>query len=169
MIYESMKQMQKELGQMLTWLDKAAAHAKEKGYDPNVLVTHRLAPDQFALSRQIQSACDTVKFGLNRLTGKDMPSFADDESTLDELVARVKKTMALVDGVTAKDFEGAETRVVQNPRWEGKVMLGKDYFLEHTTPNFYFHLVHTYAVLRHSGVSVGKRDYLGKMSLRDPK
>ena len=169
MIYESVKQMQKELRQLDKWLDTAASYATEKKFDVNVLAASRLAPDQFPLSRQIQTACDTVKFALARVAGKEMPSFADDEKTIDELKARVKKTIALVDGVTAKDFEGAADRVVVNPRWEGKVMNAKDYFLEHVTPNFYFHLTHTYAILRHNGVSVGKKDYLGQLSLKDPK
>ena len=156
MIYESVKQMQKELGQLQKWLD-------------NVLAGSRLAPDQFPLSRQIQTACDTVKFALARVAGKEMPSIPDEEKTIDDLKARVKKTIALVDGVSAKDFEGAADRVVVNPRWEGKVMNAKDYFLEHVTPNFYFHLAHTYAILRHNGVSIGKKDYLGELSLKDAK
>lgn len=169
MIYESVKQMQKELGQLQKWLDTAAAYATEKKFDVNVLAGSRLAPDQFPLSRQIQTACDTVKFALARVAGKEMPSIPDEEKTIDDLKARVKKTIALVDGVSAKDFEGAADRVVVNPRWEGKVMNAKDYFLEHVTPNFYFHLAHTYAILRHNGVSIGKKDYLGELSLKDAK
>jgi len=169
MIYESVKQMQKELGQLHKWLDTAAAYATEKKFDVNVLAASRLAPDQFPLSRQIQTACDTVKFALARVGGKEMPSIPDEEKTIDDLKARVKKTIALVDGVSAKDFEGAADRVVVNPRWEGKVMNAKEYFLEHVTPNFYFHLAHTYAILRHNGVGIGKKDYLGQLSLRDPK
>ena len=169
MIYESVKQMQKELRQLDKWLDIAASHATDKKFDVNVFATSRLAPDQFPLSRQIQTACDTVKFALARVGGKEMPSFPDEEKTIEELKARIHKTIALVDGMTAKDFEGAADRVVVNPRWEGKVMNAKDYFLEHVTPNFYFHLTHTYAILRHNGVNVGKKDYLGQLSLKDPK
>ncbi|MGH7280634.1 MAG: DUF1993 domain-containing protein [Polyangiaceae bacterium] len=169
MIYEFVKQMQKELGQLNKWLDTATSHATDKKFDVNVLVTSRLAPDQFPLSRQIQSTCDTVKFALARVGGKEMPQIPDEEKTIADLKARVSKTIALVDGVSAKDFEGAADRVVVNPRWEGKVMNAKDYFLEHVTPNFYFHLAHTYAILRHNGVNIGKKDYLGQLSLKDPK
>ncbi|MEO8801352.1 MAG: DUF1993 domain-containing protein [Polyangiaceae bacterium] len=169
MIFDSIQQMKKELLQLDKWLDMTAAYAKEKSFDPSVLLGSRLAPDQFPLVRQIQTSCDTVKQSLARLTGKEMPAHADEEKTLDELKARIAKVVALVDGMTAKDFEKAETISVTTPRWEGKTMAGKDYFREHTTPNFYFHLVTSYAILRHNGVHLGKKDYLGTLSLRDPK
>jgi len=95
-----------------------------------------------------------------------MPAQEDNEKTLAELQARVRSTIALLDGLTAKDFEGAATRVVSQPRWKGEWMTGADYFVEHVVPNFYFHLTTTYALLRHNGVSVGKRDYLGVQSKR---
>ena len=85
-----------------------------------------------------------------------------------ELRTRVAKVIAYLDGFSAKDFEGAATRVITQPRWEGKVMSGADYFLEHGLPNFFFHLTHAYAILRHSGVDVGKRDYLGPLSQHLP-
>ena len=122
----------------------------------------RLAPDQFAFARQVQITCDTAKLAASRLTGKEAPTHADTEKTLDELRARVRSVIAYLDGFSAKDFEGAATRSVTQPRWEGKTMSGGDYFLEHAVPNFYFHLTHVYAILRHNGVSVGKRDYLGR-------
>ncbi len=98
------------------------------------------------------------------MTGKEAPSQADTEQTLDELRARVKTVIAYLDGFSAKDFEGTDTRTVTQPRWEGKTMTGKDYFFEHVQPNFYFHLAHTYAILRHNGVPVGKKDYLGALT-----
>jgi uncharacterized protein len=76
--------------------------------------------------------------------------------------------IAYLDGFTAKDFEGAATRVITQPRWEGKVMSGADYFIEHAVPNFFFHLTHKYAILRHAGVDIGKKDYLGTLNLRTP-
>jgi uncharacterized protein len=168
MIYETVRQMKKMLTQLDKCFDAAAAHAQAKAFDPNVYLTLRLAPDQFALVRQVQSACDTTKFVAARLTGKEAPSNADTEQTFDELRARVRTAIAHLDTFSAKDFEGAATRVVSQPRWEGKVMSGADYFLEHAVPNFFFHLTHTYAILRHNGVSIGKRDYLGPLTLRTP-
>lgn len=161
MHYTLLQQFKKQLGFIDAWFDKAVEHAKAKNFDPNVLVTTRLAPDQFPLARQVQSACDTLKFGASRVTGREPPSNPDTEQTLDELRARVKSTIAYLDSFAEKDFDGAATRVVTNPRWEGRTMTGANYFVEHTMPNFYFHLAHTYAILRHSGVDVGKRDWLG--------
>ena len=168
MYYDLFLQMKKMLGQVSVWLDKAEAHAKEKSFEPNLFVSLRLAPDQLAFARQIQIACDTAKLGASRLTGKEAPSHADTEQTLDELRARLRSVIAYLDGFSEKDFEGAATRSVTQPRWEGKVMTGKDYFIEHVQPNFYFHAAHTYAILRHNGVPVGKRDYLGTLSQRLP-
>jgi hypothetical protein len=168
MYYELFAQKKKMLGQVSKWLDAATAYAKEKSFDPNVFATLRLAPDQFAFARQIQIACDTAKVGAARLAGKEAPNHPDTEQTLDELRARIKTTIAYLDTVTAKDFAGADTRVISQPRWEGKVMSGAHYFAEHVVPNFYFHVAHTYAILRHNGVNVGKRDYLGALTLVAP-
>jgi hypothetical protein len=168
MIYETFLQMKKMLGQLDKWLDSAAALAKAKSFDPNLFLTLRLAPDQFAFARQIQSTCDTAKLGASRLTGKDAPVQPDTEATLDELHARVRSVITYLDGFSAKDFEGAASRVVTQPRWEGKVMSGPDYFLEHVVPNFFFHLTHSFAILRHNGVEIGKRDYLGTLTQRTP-
>ena len=168
MYYDLFLEMKKMLGHVGSWLDKAEAHAKEKSFDPNVFVTFRLAPDQLAFARQIQIACDTAKLGASRITGKEAPSNADTEQTLDELRARLQSVIAYLDGFSEKDFEGAATRSVTQPRWEGKVMTGKDYFIEHVQPNFYFHMAHTYAILRHNGVPVGKKDYLGALTQRMP-
>ena len=168
MYYETFGQMKKQLGQIDKWLDATVAFAKAKSFDPNIFLGFRLAPDQFPLARQIQIACDTTKLGASRLGGKEAPSQPDTEQTIDELRARVRSAIAYLDGFTAKDFEGAATRTVTQPRWEGKVMTGVDYFLEHVVPNFFFHLSHAFAILRHNGVDVGKRDYLGTLSLRAP-
>jgi len=168
MYYESFLQFKKMLGHINNWLDKTDAYGKERSFDPNVLVNFRLAPDQLAFARQIQVACDTLKLGAARLTGKEAPSHPDTEQTMGELRERVKSVIAYLDGFSAKDFEGTDTRSVTQPRWEGKVMTGKDYFFEHVQPNFYFHLAHTYAILRHNGVPVGKKDYLGPLSQRLP-
>lgn len=164
MIYEILRQMKKQLGQMDRWLDAAAATAKAKSFDPNLFLGFRLSPDQFALARQVQTACDTAKLASSRLTGKEAPKHADTEQTLDELHARIQSVIAYLDGFSAKDFDGAATRTITQPRWEGKTMTGANYFLEHALPNFYFHLTTVYAILRHNGVSIGKRDYLGALT-----
>lgn len=168
MYYALFGQLKKTLGQLDTWLEAAGAFAQAKSFDPNVFLGLRLAPDQMPFSRQVQTACDTAKLAAARLAGKDAPKQPDTEQTLDELRARVRSVIAYLDGFSAADFEGAATRAVTTPRWEGKVMSGADYFLEHALPNFFFHATHTYAILRHNGVNLGKRDYLGPLSLRMP-
>jgi uncharacterized protein len=168
MYQETIGQMKKMLGQLDKWLETAAAFAQTKSFDPKVFLGLRLAPDQFAFAKQVQAACDTAKQAASRLTGKEMPAHPDTEQTLDELRARVRSVIEYLQGFTAKDFEGAATRSVTTPRWEGKTMTGADYFLEHALPNFFFHLTHAYAILRHAGVTVGKRDYLGALTMRAP-
>jgi hypothetical protein len=168
MYFETLRQMKKQLVQLDAWLATAATYAGEKKFDPSVFVTCRLAPDQFAFARQVQITCDTAKLAAARLAGKEAPKHDDNEQTLEQLQARVRAVVAYLDGFTAKDFEGAATRVISQPRWEGKTMSGADYFLEHAVPNFYFHLAHTYAILRHNGVPLGKKDFLGALSLKLP-
>jgi hypothetical protein len=168
MYHETFGQMNKLLGQLDKWLAAAAAFATEKKIEPATILGYRIAPDQFALVRQVQVACDTAKLAASRLTGKDAPSHPDTEQTIEELSVRVRAVRGYLDGLSAGDFAEAATRVITQPRWEGKVMTGADYFLEHAQPNFFFHMVHTYAILRHIGVPLGKRDYLGAMTLRAP-
>lgn len=168
MYFHFHEQMKKMLGQLLEWLDMAETFSKAKTFDVNVLLEARLAPDQFAFVRQVQSACDTAKLAASRLTGRDAPVHPDTEKTVDELRARIRSVIAYLDGFTAKDYEGAASRVVATPRWEGKVMIGADYFMEHAVPNFFFHITHAYAILRHNGVDLGKRHYLGAQTRRDP-
>ena len=168
MYYEVFCRMKKMLGHMDAWLEAAATFAKSKSFDPNVFLGMRLAPDQLPFSRQVQTACDTAKLGASRVTGKDAPKPADTEQTLEELRARLRSVIDNLDGYSVSDFEGAATRLVTTPRWEGKVMSGADYFLEHALPNFYFHATHVYAILRHNGVGLGKKDYLGPLSQRQP-
>lgn len=168
MYFETFGQFKKQLGQLRTWLDLAKKHAETKKFESNVFLGFRLAPDQFPFARQVQLTCDTAKNAAKYLTGKDVPAHADTEATLDELAARVTSVIGILDGLTAKDFEGAATRTVSTPRWEGKWMTGGDYFMQHVLPNFYFHLSHCYALLRHNGVGLGKKDYLGALDRRDP-
>jgi hypothetical protein len=167
MYFEMLCQMKKSLGQLDKWLGAATAHAKDRPYDPNLLLDFRLAPDQFPLVRQVRTACDTAKFMASRLSGKPAPVFPDTETTIDELHARIRAVIAFLDGFSADDFKGAGARVVALPHWEGKVLSGADYFQQNAVPNFFFHLTHAYAILRHGGVNLGKRDFIGELPLRD--
>jgi hypothetical protein len=168
MHFEMVGQMKKTLAQLDKWLEAAAAHAKARSFEPSVYLQLRLAPDQFAFVKQVQTACDTAKLAAARLAGKEAPKHPDDEQSLEALSARVKSVIAYLNEFSAADFEGAATRQVTQPRWEGQYMLGADYFLEHALPNFFFHVTHVYALLRHNGVSLGKRDYLGALSKHAP-
>ena len=169
MYYEILLEMKKLLGQMDHWIERADAYAQSKKFDSKVYLTSRLAPDQFGFTRQVQAACDIAKLVAARMSGQDAPSHPDTEETLDALRARVRTVIAYLDGFTAKDFASAATRVITQARWEGKVMTGADYFLEHGLPNFFFHITHVYAILRHNGVDLGKRDYLGPLTQTLPR
>ncbi len=168
MFYPFHCQMKKMLGQLSKWLDAAEDQAKAKGFSPDVFIESRLAPDQFTFVQQVQNACDTAKLAAARLTGKDAPSHPDTEKTLEELRARIRSVIAYLDGIAEADYAAAATRVITTPRWQGKIMLGSDYFMEHALPNFFFHVSHAYAILRHNGVAIGKREYLGAQTRRDP-
>jgi uncharacterized protein len=166
--FASVMQMKKMLTHLDDWLEKASKYAAARSFDPNVLVVARLAPDQFSLARQVQSSCDTAKYAAARLTQKDAPSHADTEQTIPELRARIAATVTYLDSYKADDFAGSEARAIVMPRREGKVIKGGDYLMEYALPNFFFHVTTAYAILRHNGVDVGKRDYLGTLSLKDP-
>jgi hypothetical protein len=168
MYTQTFAQFKKQLGQLDKWLGTAAEYAKSKNFDPDVFPTLRLAADQFPLARQVQISCDTVKLAASFLTGKPAEPQADEEKTIEELQARVRSVIKMLDGYTAKDFEGAATRVVSQPRWKGEWMTGEDYLIQHAMPNFFFHLTTSYAILRHNGVNIGKRDYLGAQNKRPP-
>ena len=165
-IFPFVLEMKKLLRNLDSCIDKAVAYAQAKKFDPNVLLQMRLAPDMFPFVRQIQSTCDSAKFAAARAAGKDAPSHPDTEQTIDEVKQRIATVIAYLDTFSAKDFDGAEERVVTTPRWEGKSMTALNYFIEHAQPNFYFHYTTAYALLRHNGVDVGKRDYLGQMTWR---
>jgi len=165
-IYSFVLEMKKLLTNLDGCIDKAVAYAQVKKFDPNVLLQARLAPDMFPFVRQVQATCDSAKFAAARLAGKEAPSHPDTEQTVDELKQRIASVVAYLDGFSAKDFEGTDDRVVALPRWEGKSLTATTYFVEHAQPNFYFHYTTAYALLRHNGVEVGKRDYLGQLSWR---
>ena len=143
-------------------LKKAAAHAEAKKIDPSVFINARIAPDMFPLSRQVQIATDHAKGAAARLAGVDVPSFADTETTFDELQARIAKTLDFVKGIKQSQYDGGFDRDVtltiagQKLTWKGGV-----YLHQFALPNFYFHVTAAYAILRHNGVEIGKRDFLG--------
>jgi hypothetical protein len=149
-------------------LDKAAAFASAKKLDPAVLPQYRLSPDMFALTRQVQVACDQAKNGASRLIGVEPPKYEDNEKTIEELKARVAKTIAYVKGLDAAKIDAAMEREITfplGPTNKGH-MKGDDYLNYFVLPNFYFHLTTAYAILRHAGVDIGKRDFLGGIPMR---
>ncbi len=148
-------------------LDKGAEFALAKKIDPAVLLQTRLAPDMFALTRQVQIATDLAKNGMARLAGVDAPRNEDKETTIDELKARIASTIAFIKSLDADAIDAALDREIvfpMGPSHKGK-MMGADYLTLYVTPNVYFHVVATYSILRHCGVNVGKMDYLGAIPL----
>jgi hypothetical protein len=152
------------LRNLLTWLDKAEAHAQTKKFDVNGLLTARLAPDMLPFSAQIQIAADAAKFGIARLAGVEAPKFDDKETSIAELKERVRRTVEFVQSVTAAQINGSEDKEIIVPRRDGSMVLKGEVFLKHfSLPNFFFHVTTTYALLRHNGVDLGKVDYLGAL------
>jgi uncharacterized protein len=143
-------------------LDKAKSHCDMKRIEPQILVNYRLYPDMFPLSRQVQIACDLVKGMAARLGGQDVPSYPDTEQSFEELQARIKKTVDFIKSVPQTAIDGSEDKkIVIKAAGNELNFTGKDYLISFVLPNFYFHLTATYAILRHAGVELGKRDYLG--------
>ncbi len=165
-IYPFILEIKKHVRSVEGWLDKASAHAEAKKYNTSVLLQTRLAPDMLPLVFQIQATCDQAKYAAARTTAKDPPSHPDTEQSFDELKQRLAAVAAYLDTFTSADFEDLGSRTISLPRWQGKTMTALDYFIEHAQPNFYFHYTTTYAILRNSGVDIGKRDYLGALSQR---
>lgn len=151
------------LNNMLAWLDKAEAHAKERKFDPGNYLGLRLAPDMLPFARQIQIASDTVKGCVARLAGLEPPKWADDEASLDELRARIRKTLDYAQSVPAAKIDGSEAREIRLPLGPDRTVTfpGEAFLKGFALPNFLFHATMTYALLRHGGVELGKMDYLG--------
>jgi hypothetical protein len=150
------------LDNLKKWLDKAVAHAQAKKFDPDTLLTSRLAPDMLSLGKQIQIACDSAKFGVARLAGGEAPKFDDTESTIAELQARIEATAAYLRSVPAAQVDGSEDKPVSVPvRGRDPLQFTGEQYLKHfALPNFFFHVTTAYALLRHNGVELGKADYL---------
>jgi len=165
--HDAIRIFAKTLRNLEQWMDKASAHATARSFEVDVLVHARLAPDQFAFDRQVQSACDQAKFAAAYLSGKQPPSHPDTEKTFAELRARITTCLAFVDSVQAKDLSDAAERKVA-PSWlGGKWLRGDDYLLHVAQPNFFFHATMAYAILRHNGVALGKMDYIGSLPTHD--
>lgn len=153
--------------QMLGGLDdvlgKAQAHVAEKKIEPSALTQARLFPDMFPLSKQVQIACDFARGVSARLAGADVPIYEDKEQTFDELRALIAKTLAFVSGFDASRFDGsAQREIVLRPGTpKEKRLTGDRYLLSYGLPQFFFHVTTAYALLRHNGVAIGKRDYMG--------
>ena len=167
MLYElTVPQFTKMLRNLLHILDKGAQTAEAKKFDVEVLLNSRLAPDQFNLIKQVQIVCDTAKLCVSRLTGKDAPVHDDAEKTLPELRSRIDQVISYLNTFSSRDFDGAEQKKITHQRWDGKYLLGHEFVVQHAIPNFYFHVTTAYSILRHNGVDIGKKDYLGEMPFK---
>ena len=151
------------LGSMLVWFDKAEAHAEARKFDSANYLGLRLAPDMLPLTRQVQICSDGAKGCVARMAGIEVPKWDDTEASIDELRARIRKTIDYVQSVSAAQFEGSEGREIVLPTRAGEPLRfnGENYVRDFVLPNFYFHATVTYTLLRHAGVAIGKRDYLG--------
>ncbi|HYW56585.1 MAG TPA: DUF1993 domain-containing protein [Polaromonas sp.] len=151
------------LGGLSGVLAKAEAHAASRKIDPNALLQARLYPDMFALLRQVQVAADFAKSVSARIAGVDVPSFEDTETSFADLQARIEKTLAFINTLTAAQIDGSEERriLTQAGTPKEKIFSGQSYLLNYGMPHFFFHTTSAYAILRHNGVEVGKKDYIG--------
>jgi len=155
--------IQRSLANLISILEKGAAHAEAKKIDPAVLVASRLYPDMFPLSKQVQIASDISKGGAARLAQVEPPVFEDNETTFAELIERLRKTIAFLGTLKAQQIDGSEERTVTwQTRTATKSMQGQPYLLNHVLPNVFFHVATAYDILRHDGVEIGKQDFLGK-------
>ena len=151
------------LGGLSAVLAKAEAHVVARQIDPNALLQARLFPDMFPLLRQVRVACDFAKSVSARLAGVEMPNFEDNEQTFADLQARIAKTLAFIGSLTPQQFEGSESReiVTQAGTPKEKRFSGQSYVLNYGLPHFFFHVSTAYGILRHNGVELGKKDYIG--------
>lgn len=156
-------QLIQTLGKVPHWLDKAQKFAEQKKFDVNVLLTARLAPDQFHFTRQVQVVTDNAKGLAARLAGIQPPTFEDNEKTVEELRARIDKTIAFLKTLTPEQFQGAAERTITLPFRPGQGLKGSDYLIAFALPNFYFHATAAYSILRHNGVDLGKTDFLSEL------
>jgi hypothetical protein len=156
---------QKMLGNLSTILDKAAAHAQQKKVDPAVLLSTRLTPDMFPLVRQVQLTTDFARSCAARLAGQDPPKMPDTEATIEELKARIDKTIDYLKQAKQAQIDGSEAKDITFPIGGNPTTFkGQSYLVGFALPNFYFHYTTAYDILRQCGVDVGKRDFLGALN-----
>lgn len=167
MYYRAVSQCVQNLKQIEVFLARAQEHADAKKFDVGVLMTGRLAPDMKNFMYQVQSACDYVKAMSAWLSGQTPPKHEDNERTIDELRARIRKTVAFAESVKEEQYADASERRVSFSWVPGKVLQGADYLLQMAVPNTYFHISMAYAILRHNGVDIGKMDFLGPLNWLD--
>ena len=167
MYYQVIAQCTQSLKNLEACLDKADQYAATKKFEVGVLMTSRLAPDMQPFTYQVQSACDYVKAAAAWLSGQTPPRHEDNEQTIDELRARIQKTVAFAESVKEAQYADASKSEVKLSWAPGKVVGGEDYLLQMTIPNTFFHIAMAYAILRHNGVDVGKMDFLGSINLVD--
>jgi hypothetical protein len=150
------------LSNLSHFLDKAAAHAEAKKFEPANLLNFRLHPDMLPFTKQVQIACDAVKNGVSRISGIEAPKFEDNEASFPELKARIQKTLDFLATVPAGKLDGTEDKDITFPigREQTRTMKAQDYLMTYMLPNMFFHVTTAYAILRHNGVELGKRDYL---------
>jgi hypothetical protein len=143
-------------------LDKAQAHAEARKIDPAALLNFRLYPDMFPMKRQVQVACDTAKGAVARLAGVEVPRHEDTEETFAELKARIAKTVDFIQSIKPAQIDGSEEKNIRLKLGQREIdYKGMQYLLGHAMPNFYFHVTTAYDILRHNGVELAKRDYIG--------
>lgn len=151
------------LGNLVAILEKAQAHCEARKIDPAVLIQYRLYPDMFPLARQVQIAADAARNGAARLAGVEPPVLENTETSFPELIQRVRQAVDYVSGFTPEQIDGSEEREIVLVRGETRTTYrGQDFLLHRVLPNFYFHITTAYDILRHNGVDLGKRDYLGR-------
>jgi uncharacterized protein len=165
MYYQVIAQCTHSLKNLEGCLDKAEQHANAKKFNVGILMQSRLAPDMKDFVYQVQSACDYVKAAAAWLSGRRPPRHEDTEQTIDEVRARIRKTVAYAESIQPTDYAGAPSRKISLAWAPGKTIRGEDYLLQMTIPNTFFHLAMAYAILRHNGVDVGKMDFLGPINL----
>lgn len=160
----SVKVFVRNLNAMSGVLRKAQAYAAARKIDESVILGARLSLDMFPLSRQVQIACDFAKGAVGRLGGVDLPSYSDDEANIDQLLARIEKTLAFIASVPTEAVASSEDRDIQLKLGPQEMQFkGLPYLLNLVLPNFYFHYSMTYAILRHNGVELGKSDFIGSL------
>lgn len=153
----------RQLNNLSAILNKAVVYAEAKKIDPAVLINSRLAPDMFPLSRQVQITSDSAKAGAARLAGVEIPSFPDTETTFPELQERIEKTIKFLQTIKTEQINGTEEKKISYiQRGKESNYIGLQYLLDYVLPNLYFHITVAYAILRHNGVDLGKKDYLGQ-------